>query len=168
MRSPLQFATVAALLVSLSACSRPSQMPAGKPHSEARSNQHSGARDLGGDEARGGHTLKRHVGRTDAELRERLRREHSISAASTYTDRRTAEDFIGECLTENQGRLMQWLDRENHPNLVLDCQGDPAWPIGKTIHRGSPQIEACSKATVVVKFDPPHGYYVLTSYPDCQ
>ena len=143
-------------------------MPAGKANYEARPSQHSGARDLGADEAHGGHTLKKHVVRTDTELRERLRRERNISAASTYTDRRTAEDFVGECLAENQGRVMQWLDRENHPNLVLDCQGDPAWPIGRTIHRGSSQIEACSKATVVMKFDPPHGYYVLTSYPDCQ
>jgi hypothetical protein len=37
--------------------------------------------DLGHDEARGGHTLARHVARTDGELRERLARERNISAA---------------------------------------------------------------------------------------
>jgi hypothetical protein len=46
-------------------------------------------RDLGGDESRGGHTLARHVGRTDSQLLDRLAREPRISAASTYTDRAT-------------------------------------------------------------------------------
>lgn len=45
--------------------------------------------DLERDERRGGHTLSRHVGRSDADLRERLSRERQISAASTYTDRVT-------------------------------------------------------------------------------
>src|SRR5262245_3894317 len=48
-------------------------------------------RDLSLDESMGGHTLSRHVGKSDAELRDRLRREKQISAASTYTDRETAE-----------------------------------------------------------------------------
>ena len=39
--------------------------------------------DLVADEAKGGHTLARHVERTDAQLRERLERERNISAAST-------------------------------------------------------------------------------------
>jgi hypothetical protein len=44
----------------------------------------------------GGHTLARHVGKTDAELIERLRREPQISSASTYTDRGAVADRIGE------------------------------------------------------------------------
>jgi hypothetical protein len=40
-------------------------------------------RDLRADEALGGHTLARHVGKTDAELAARLKREPQISAAST-------------------------------------------------------------------------------------
>ena len=42
--------------------------------------------DLEGDEVIGGHTIERHVGRTDRDLADRLRREPQISAASTYTD----------------------------------------------------------------------------------
>lgn len=52
-------------------------------------------RDLSLDEAFGGHTLRRHVGRTDEQLRERLKSESNISAASTYTDRATAERVVG-------------------------------------------------------------------------
>src|SRR3954447_16923585 len=43
------------------------------------------------DEQAGGHTLRRHVGRTDDQLRERVGRERDISAASTYTDQASAE-----------------------------------------------------------------------------
>jgi hypothetical protein len=39
------------------------------------------SRDLSADESRGGHTLARHVGMTDAALRARLAREPGISAA---------------------------------------------------------------------------------------
>jgi hypothetical protein len=155
-----------ALTLSMS-CSRPGSTPQAKS-AATRQSRHAGAHDLSADEARGGHTLRKHIGRSDNDLRERLRRESNISAASTYTDRRAAEDFIGECLTEQQGRVMQWTNGERHPNLVLDCTGDPAWPIGRSLRRGFSHVEPCSNATLVLKFDPPESYYVLTSYPDCR
>jgi hypothetical protein len=158
---------VVALSLALS-CSRPGPSDSGKTAKSNRPSKHAGARDLAADEAQGGHTLKKHVGRSDNDLRERLRREPNISAASTYTDRHNAEDFVGECLAENQGRLIQWENADRHPNLVLDCIGDPAWPIGRSLRRGRSEVEPCSKATLVLKFEPPQDYYVLTSYPDCQ
>src|SRR5690242_16420966 len=65
-------------------------------------------RDLAKDEAAGGHTLARHVGRSDDELRERLSREH-ISAASTYTDRATAEAAVGAAIAANQSKVYEWV-----------------------------------------------------------
>lgn len=169
MRVPFAHMALVALALTLPlACSHPGSTEPSKPAKSNRPSKHAGARDLSADESKGGHTLKKHVGRTDGDLRERLRRETNISAASTYTDRRAAEDFIGECLAENQGRVMQWTNGERHPNLVLDCIGDPAWPIGRSISRGGSQVEPCSNATLVLKFDPPQDYYVLTSYPDCR
>ena len=77
--------------------------------------------DLERDEHRGGHTLSRHVGRSDADLRERLRREREISAASTYTDRAIAERAVAQALAKNRARVDQWLAREGpRPNLALD------------------------------------------------
>src|SRR5260370_39340669 len=58
----------------------------------------SGGYNLGRDEQRGGHTLARHVARTDEELRERLAQERNISAASTWRDRETAETVGGDAL----------------------------------------------------------------------
>ena len=55
-------------------------------------------RDLIRDEAAGGHILQKHVGQTDAQLRERLERERHITGASTYTDRAAAEHAVGAAI----------------------------------------------------------------------
>jgi Bacterial CdiA-CT RNAse A domain len=124
-------------------------------------------RDLTQDEAAGGHVLRKHVGHSDDELRERLERERNISGASTYTDRSTAEHAIGSALAQSQSRVQRWLDRPGgHANLVLDY--DAGRPIGRTLNRGDSQVRPCSHAVVVLRFDPPAGYHVLTSYPECR
>src|SRR5262252_7387451 len=61
-------------------------------------------RDLAADERAGGHTLTRHVGKSDAELAERLSREHDISAASTYTDALTAANVVGAALAQSKSK----------------------------------------------------------------
>jgi hypothetical protein len=118
-------------------------------------------RDLSQDEAAGGHTLRKHVGRTDHELRERLRRERNIAAASTWIDRETAEGAVGLAIEQNR-------DKIGRPNLVLDYDGDSSHPIGRSLRRGADQPESCSHATIVLKWAGDNDYYVLTSYPECR
>ena len=125
--------------------------------------------DLSQDEAAGGHTLEKHVGRSDDQLRTRLRRERRISAASTYTDRETAERVVGTVLQQEQSKINRWLAREGgHPNLVLDYDGDASHPIGRTLRRGDDQTSPCSHAVLVLKWTGPTDYYVLTTYPECR
>jgi len=125
------------------------------------------SRDLSQDEAAGGHVLRKHVGRTDDELRQRLERERNISGASTYTDRVTAERAIGAAIAQNQDHIQRWLNRSGgHANLVLDYDADA--PIGRTLNRGDRQARPCSHAVVVLRYDPPTSYHVLTSYPECR
>jgi hypothetical protein len=127
------------------------------------------ARDLSKDEAAGGHTLRKHVGRTDDQLRERLARERNISAASTWTDRATAEQAVGTAIAQNQDRINRWLDRSgNRPNLVLDYNGDAARPVGRSLRRGADQAEPCAHAVVVLKWSGDRDYFVLTTYPECR
>jgi hypothetical protein len=127
------------------------------------------SRDLSQDESAGGHTLRKHVGRTDDELRERLRRERNISAASTWTDRETAEHAVGFALAQNHDKIQRWVDREEgHPKFVVDYDGDPAHPIGRSLRRGDERPGPCAHATVVLKYAGPNHYYVLTSYPECR
>jgi hypothetical protein len=127
-------------------------------------------RDLGRDEQKGGHTLSQHVGRTDDQLRERLRREPRIAAASTYTDRSTAEEVIAVALAAGSARLRKWSRRSGRrPNLVLDYHGDIEHPIGRSLKRGDRHSVPCTDAVVVLKWDPTAGqFYVLTSYPEAR
>jgi hypothetical protein len=160
-------------LSTLVACQPPGSANSAAPASSgpvghAENRQWAGPpRDLTQDEAAGGHVLRKHVGHTDDELRERLARERNISGASTYTDRSTAEHAIGSALAQSQERLQRWLNRPGgHANLVLDYDADG--PIGRTLNRGDSQVKPCSHAVVVLRFDPPAGYHVLTSYPECR
>jgi hypothetical protein len=126
-------------------------------------------RDLSQDEAEGGHTLHKHMGRTDEELRERLRHEPRITAASTWADLETAERAVGIALQQNSNKIEHWLSRAGgHPNLVVDYNGDPTHPIGRSLRRGAAQPQPCSHAVIVLKWAGPSRYYVLTSYPECR
>jgi hypothetical protein len=121
--------------------------------------------DLERDEALGGHTLDRHVGRSEKELRDRLDNE-SISAASAYTDRATAEMAVAAAIHENSRRIDSWLHRPGgHSNLVLDY--DSSVPLGQTLRRSDAQSFPCSHAVVILKWVNADRYYVLTSYPEC-
>lgn len=157
-------ATLLAWLLVLPACQRPPDTNV----SNAESDGNAGiSRDLSRDEDAGGHTLKRHVGKSDEQLRDRLSREPDISAASSYTDRASAEHAVGMVLQEQHSRVESWLDRSGgHPNLVMDYRGDHA--IGRTLHRGDVASQPCSNALVVLRWDGGRKYHVLTSYPECR
>jgi hypothetical protein len=168
-----------ALALSLAACGGsavPSDFPAGPPHekaaapttrNEARSRSNSGGAgryDLSKDEGRG-HTLAKHVGRSDEELRERLERERNISAASTWTDRDAAEETIGEALQKDRERIAQWEERgERRPNLALHF--DAGRTIGRSMHHGDTTSVTCTAAVIVLKADGPDSFFVLTAYPE--
>jgi hypothetical protein len=128
----------------------------------------SARRDLSQDEAAGGHFLKKHVGRSDEQLRARLEQKRHISAASTYSDRAAAEFAVGSALQQQQDRVRRWLARQGgHPNQVLDYDADPRHPVGRSLRRGQNRSEPCSHALVVLKWTGPNEFHVLTSYPEC-
>jgi hypothetical protein len=123
--------------------------------------------DLERDERRGGHTLDRHVGRTDAELQERLQRERNISAASTWTDRLTAEEVVAEALRAERRRIESWMRRgERRPNLALHY--DAGRDIGRSLRRSENQAVPCTSAVIVLKASGPDSFYVLTTYPEAR
>lgn len=142
-----------------------------RPRSEAKSEQ-AGApgngerHDLSRDEERGGHTLRKHVGRSDDQLRERLQQERNISAASTWTDRAAAEETVGAALREERGKIEKWTERgERRPNLALHF--DAGREIGRSLVRGATQAVPCTQAVVVLRADG-DGFYVLTTYPEAR
>jgi Bacterial CdiA-CT RNAse A domain len=144
--------------------SAPSSSIAARPENRPTNGS---VRDLRQDEAAGGHILRKHVGQTEEQLRERLERERDITGASTYTDRSTAEHAVGAAIAQSQDQIQNWLNRPGrHPNLVLDYDSDG--PIGRTMNRGEIHSRVCAHALVVLKYTGPNHFYVLTSYPECR
>jgi len=121
--------------------------------------------DLERDEQRGGHTLSRHVARTDAELAQRLERERNISAASTWTDRAAAEDTVAEALRDKRERVESWM-RRGSPRANLPLHYSAGRPIGRSLRRGESASVICTEAVIVLRADGPDGFYVLTAYPE--
>ena len=140
--------------------------PTTAPDSVSRSTASGETYDLAVDEAKGGHTLTRHVERTDAQLRERLDRERNISAASTYTDRAIAERTVARAFAREAARVSAWRGRSgNRPNLALNYRGSAGELLGRTLRRGRSSSEPCTNAIVVLRWDGKTGF-VLTSYPE--
>jgi hypothetical protein len=168
VRSVIVRIVFALAMCGLISCQPPASTSAASSAARVGFRQTAGpVRDLNLDEAAGGHILRKHVGQTDDQLRERLQRERHITGASTYTDRSTAEHAVGAAIAQSQERIQSWLNRPSgHPNLVLDY--DSETPIGRTMNRGENQSRPCAHALVVLKYTGPNNYYVLTSYPECR
>ena len=122
--------------------------------------------DLSADDAIGGHTLARHVGKTDDELRARLRREPDISSASTYTDRATAEAVVGAALSSPPRSFETWRNRiGSRPNFVLHFAAHRV--IGRSMGRHRSDAVPCENALIVMRWDVRRErFFVLTSYPE--
>jgi hypothetical protein len=164
---PLLFAVV--VFGGLSGCQSPGTpaAPSNPSPSTKLDTLPTAVRDLSADELQGGHTLSKHVGRSDEDLRRRLARERNISAASSYTDRETAEKVVGTVLNQQGEKIQRWLERSGeHPNLVLDYDGER--PIGRTLRRGTSSAQPCSAVIVVLRYAGGGQYYVLASYPECR
>jgi predicted small lipoprotein YifL len=158
-----------ALLVALAGCGqsgtplREDRGPASADKAAARGDRY----DLERDERLGGHTLERHVGRSDAELRERLEHEPNISAASTWTNRETAERTIAEALHVERGRIESWM-RRGRPRTNLALHYDAGQVIGRSLRRGDTHAVECTRAVLVLRADGEGGFYVLTAYPEAE
>lgn len=123
--------------------------------------------DLSRDEQRGVHTLDKHVGRSDDQLRERLDRERDISAASTWTDLSAAEETVAAAIRANQNKIDRWNDR-GFPRANLALHFDAGHDIGRTMRHGETSSEPCSSAVLVLKADRSGGFFVLTTYPEAR
>ena len=160
------------LLLAVTSCNQSGNTQATRPASpppsaaEFSRGAQSPGRDLSIDEAMGGHTLARHVGKSDAELRERLRREPQISSASTYSDRATAEAVVGAAMSSAGRSFDAWRRRSGRrPNFVLHFAAQQV--IGRSVSRRRLEARPCENALVIVRWDDRRQhFYVLTSYPE--
>jgi Bacterial CdiA-CT RNAse A domain len=118
------------------------------------------------EEAIGGHTLTRHVGKSDEWLMARLARDAHLHVASSYIDRETAEAAIEALLRRHRDRLNRWAERAPD-GAEFTLRGAAERPIGRTAWRpvGPDHLADTRTLVVVVKKAGAASCLVLTSYP---
>ncbi|MGW8742756.1 RNase A-like domain-containing protein [Streptomyces sp. NPDC055782] len=133
--------------------------------------------DVPGDEGKslGGrsraHTIDKHVDKTIAGMRKRLREDAGLTADSRYVDVKTAQRFTDKTLTtaENQRKISAWLAKGAKGPLRLEGKFDENTGLHLTRYdftHGQP-TQWVKGVRVILKADPsaPSGYRVLTSFP---
>jgi len=120
---------------------------------------------LDSHEAAGGHTLERHVGKTEAQLAQRLASETRISAASSFTDSSVAEVAIAEAMNRNQSAIDSWVKSRGN-RYTIDYNANRI--IGITLRRRASKATSASRLKIVLQRSAklPPGYFILSAYPE--
>jgi len=113
----------------------------------------------------GGHTIERHIEKSDAYLRNRLNTS-SISAASSFYELNQAGQVIYNAISRNSSRVNSWLNGNGGSRLVLDYSHHRN--IGKVLRRGSSYPYSTRRFRVVLdrRNCSGYGYRILTAYPN--
>ncbi|MFJ4545255.1 RHS repeat-associated core domain-containing protein, partial [Pseudomonas sp. NPDC088885] len=120
---------------------------------------------LASHEAQGGHLMIKHIGRTDAQLAERLQAEPNIPAASTFLTRTEAEAAVSEALSANALNVEEFLNSNKSKTAFSHVLSRP---VGVSMLNGLSHSQSASKLLLVLKKDPtlPLGYFLLTGFPE--
>jgi len=113
------------------------------------------------NEARGGHVLDKHVGKTDEELLARLKSEPHLREVSTFTDEATAERVIKAAIAENQDEIGKWLKNNQNTKLALAYKSPVS--VGRMLIRGGTTGIEKNEVTLVLR-KLKDEFYVLTAY----
>jgi hypothetical protein len=117
-------------------------------------------------ELAGGHTIARHVGRSEAQLRARLAAERNIPAASSFGSLRAAESAVSEVVRANAGAVRQWATKAAVGDRFRVTHSFSR-VIGYGVVRTTNRLEEMKKVIVVLEKAKVQGkvYFVLTSFP---
>ncbi len=115
-------------------------------------------------EEAGGHTIERHVDKSEHYLKKRVN-SGNIFEASTFNNIAAAEQILALGLWENIDELAAWMKNENAGDrLVIEIMHPTA--IGRGIRRNETQISPRYGARIVLqKNKNKKSAFILTAYP---
>ncbi|GMQ64322.1 RNase A-like domain-containing protein [Vallitalea maricola] len=116
-------------------------------------------------ESAGGHTLKKHVSRTNQELIKRAIKEN-VEAATSFINKSTAIKAVQENLRKNADEIADWLSNSNKAKKTFEVIHNN--PIGKGVLSDKKTvIYNLTKSKVVLVKDATQelGFRIITSFP---
>ncbi|MBB4275605.1 RNase A-like domain-containing protein [Rhizobium mongolense] len=117
----------------------------------------------------GGHTIARHVGWTEAQIRQRLIDTASLrrppAMISTFDDLVCAERSVTRGLHANRTRIQAWAQSAGANNLPLEYSVGSE--VGFGILRATGQVQRLSKIRIVLRKETYNGmpFFILTAFP---
>jgi Bacterial CdiA-CT RNAse A domain len=141
----------------------PSQL-AGKSKEEIQTKAVQKQVDLQSHERSGGHLIEKHVGKTEAELRQRLADEARISGSSSFKKLSEAEKSVSNLLDARKSEIDTWLAGSDR-RLVLE--GTMPFETGTSVSRGASVADSVSSVRVILEREPSltDGYRIVTGFP---
>jgi hypothetical protein len=121
---------------------------------------------LAEEEAVGGHTIARHVARTEEQLQARLTAEARIPAASSFQSVRVAESVISDAFRVNAGQIRSWAaGAGNLSRMRIVYTAEKA--VGYGVVRATGKLEDMRKVLIVLQKTSQAGkaFFILTAYP---
>ncbi|RWR02706.1 hypothetical protein ED28_06900 [[Pantoea] beijingensis] len=108
--------------------------------------------------------IDRHVGKTEAELVDRVSAGNT-KIASTFTDRATAQAVTSKAIDSNRSKIRDYLSGSQKGYLELDYKSPDA--IGISVIRGSASAVPATNVRIIIArdFSMPEGYKIITGYP---
>ncbi|MBS9425184.1 RNase A-like domain-containing protein [Photorhabdus caribbeanensis] len=114
----------------------------------------------------GGHTLAKHVGLSEQELRARLLNNKSVSRVSTFYNQDVAEKVISKALKNNQIKITTLL-KHTPKGVKQEIDYISNTPVGFGFTKKSENLQELYKVRVVLYKSEFNGkqYYILTAFP---
>lgn len=113
----------------------------------------------------GGHTLEKHVSKSNEDLIKRAIQE-SVEAATSYTNKSTATKSVQQNLRKNADEIYKWLHEEGSPRKIFDVTHE--YGIGKGVLSDKKQIiyDLNKSRAILIKDNSSElGFKILTSFP---
>jgi hypothetical protein len=124
-----------------------------------------GTIDLWAEEAAGGHTIEKHVAKTEADLRLRLVQEPKIPAASSFRNLAEAEQFVSQALRSNASAVQTWASTAR-PGAIYRFVYQAGRSAGYGVVRATGKMQQMTVIRVVLQKTALDNkiYFVLTAF----
>jgi Bacterial CdiA-CT RNAse A domain len=115
---------------------------------------------------KGGHLIQKHVGWSDAQLKQRAMENIKIDNVSSFKDLNIAEQAVVNVIQQNKGKIDDWIIG-NKNKLIIDSIENSVISTGRLYNKNIDNFSDVYKSRVVMVKDSAfsEGYRIVTGFP---